>query len=96
MAVTVKQKLQVIPLKYSQVCECEIYQLPIQLIDPCPDPVCRYRGPIKTCLESNQNFLEFEVCKYKIFNNKVLIICKANIEQERRTIDAYRSRPYEY
>lgn len=96
MAMIVKQKLQDIRNEYPQVCKCEINQLPIQLIDSCPDPVCRYRGPISTCLESNQNFLEFEVRKCGVFGNKVLIICKANTKQERRTIDAYRSRSYDY
>lgn len=96
MAMTVKQKLQDIRNEYPQACKCEIHQLPIPLIDSCPDPVCRYRGPIRNCLESNQNFLEFEVRKYGIFDNKILIICKANAKQERHTIDAYRSRPYEY
>lgn len=95
-AMTVKRRLQAIPREYLRVYDCEIYQMPIRLIDPCPDVVCRYRGSIQTCLESNQNFLEFEVRKCEIYGNKAMIICEANADQEHRTIDAYRSRPYVY
>lgn len=49
-----------------------IEQPPIPEIDPTYSPVLRYTGDINTCLDSNQNFLDFESNGYCFIkaNNK--------------------------
>lgn len=72
-------------------CEIKVYQVPIKEIDNCKELVKRYQGEIKVSINSNQNYLNFEVKHYYRDNEYLIIVCKANKEQEQRTIKAYRS-----
>lgn len=73
-------------------CEIKIYQVPIKEIDSCKELVMRYQGEISVSLDSNQNYLDFEVEYYYHDNGYLVVVCKANKEQEQRTINAYRSK----
>lgn len=65
-----------------------IYQESIAEIDSCPDPVHRYTGEVRIALGSNCNYLDYELVSFD--GNRIL--CKANEEQKRKIIDAYRER----
>ena len=56
--------------------------------------VKRYQGEISVSLSSNQNYLDFEVEHYYHDSDYLVIICKANKEQEQKTINSYRSKAY--
>lgn len=71
--------------------EIKIYQMPIKEIDNRKELVMRYQGEISVSLDSNQNYLDFEVEHYYYDNGYLVVVCKANKEQEQRTINAYRS-----
>ena len=72
--------------------EVKVYQVPIKDIDSCKELVMRYQGEISVSLDSNQNYLDFEVEHYYHDNGYLVVVCKANKEQEQRTINAYRSK----
>ena len=75
-------------------CEIKIYQVPIKEIDSCKELVKRYQGEISVSLNSNQNYLNFEVEHYYHDNGYLVVVCKANKEQERKTINVYKSKAY--
>lgn len=72
--------------------EIKVFQVPIKEIDSNTNLVKRYQGEISVALNSNQNYLDFEVEYLYHDNGYLVIICKANKEQERKTINAYRSK----
>lgn len=68
----------------------EIYQTPIKKIDKCNNLVCRQTGSISVLLDSNQNYLDFEI-EYLMENNGLItIVCTANEEQEQKIIDGHK------
>lgn len=69
----------------------KIYQRPIKKIDKCDDLVLRQTGSIDVLINSNQNYLDFEIESLMDDDGRIVVICKANKEQEQRTINAYRS-----
>ena len=73
-------------------CEIKVYQVPIREIDSCKKLVRRYQGEIFVSLNSNQNYLDFEVERFYHDNGYLVVVCKANKEQEQRTINTYRSK----
>lgn len=72
-------------------CELKVYQVPIKEIDSCEELVKRYQGEVSVSLNSNQNYLDFEVENYCYNNEHLVVVCRANKKQEQRTINAYRS-----
>lgn len=74
--------------------EIKVFQVPIKEIDSNTSLVKRYQGEISVALNSNQNYLDFEVEYLYHDNGYLVIICKANKEQEQKTINAYRSKAY--
>lgn len=76
---------------YSE-CEIKVYQSPIEEIDSCEELVKRYQGEISVSLNSNQNYLDFEVENYCHNNGHLVVVCRANKEQEQRIINAHRSK----
>lgn len=72
--------------------EIKVFQVPIKEIENNVGLVRRYQGEISVALNSNQNYLDFEVEYLYHDNGYLVIICKANEKQERRTINAYRSK----
>lgn len=72
-------------------CEIKVYQVPIKEIDSCKELVKRYQGNIKVSVNSNQNYLDFEVKHFYHDNEYLIIVCEANEEQKQRTIKAYRN-----
>lgn len=73
-------------------CEVEVYQVSIKEIDSCEELVKRYQGEVSVSLNSNQNYLDFEVVNYCHHNRCLVVVCEANKEQEQKTINAYRSK----
>lgn len=71
--------------------EIKVYQVPIGKIDSCKELVRRYQGSVEVSVNSNQNYLEFEVLHYYHDDGFLIVICKADEKQEQRTIKAYRS-----
>lgn len=84
---TVKELLE----KQSK-CEIKVYQEPIKEIDSCKELVTRYQGEISVSLNSNQNYLDFEVENYYYDDGDLMIVCKANEEQKERIINSYKGR----
>lgn len=69
----------------------KVYQRPIKKIDKCDDLVHRQTGSVDVLINSNQNYLDFEIEYLMQDDDLIIIVCKANKEQEQRTIDAYKS-----
>jgi hypothetical protein len=65
--------------------------VPIKEIDSCKELVKRYQGEIKVSINSNQNYLDFEVKHFYHDNGYLIVVCEANEEQKQRTIKAYRN-----
>lgn len=84
MGITVKDILRLIPAGTV----VKVYQTPIARIDPCEDPVLRGYADVQTLRESRQNFLDFEAMKIHQDSGLISVLCKANAEQEERTISA--------
>ena len=72
--------------------EIKVFQVPIKEIDNSVGLVKRYQGEISVALNSNQNYLDFEIEYLYHDDGFLVIICKANKEQERKTINAYRNK----
>lgn len=69
----------------------KIYQRPIKKIDRCNDLVLRQTGTVDMLISSNQNYLDFEIEYLMEDEGRIIVVCKANEEQERKTIEAYKS-----
>lgn len=63
----------------------------IEEIDTCKNLVRRYQGNIKTSLESNQNYLDFEVKQFHHNNGVLIIVCEADEIQRQITIKRHRN-----
>lgn len=88
---TVKQLL----LNKMSSSEIKVFQVPIKEIEPnIVGLVKRYEGEVSVALNSNQNYLDFEIEYLYHDDGYLVIICKANKEQERRIVNAYRSKAY--
>lgn len=71
--------------------EIKVFQQPIKEIDGCIAMVKRYQGEIEVALNSNQNYLDFEIENWCYDDGYLVVICKANREQTLKTINAYKS-----
>lgn len=69
----------------------KIYQRPIKKIDKCDGLVHRQTGSVDVLINSNQNYLDFEIEYLMNDDGLIIVVCKANEEQEQRTIEAYKS-----
>lgn len=69
-----------------------VYQVPIKEIDSCSDLVCRQTGTIDVLINSNQNYLDFEIQSVREDHGLIIVVCEANEEQEQKTINAYKSK----
>ena len=67
-----------------------VYQEPIKEIDNCKDLVRRQSGSVDVLINSNQNYLDFEIVNLQDDDGRIVVVCKANKEQEERTIRAYK------
>lgn len=68
----------------------KVYQRPIWKIDHNSNCVHRQTADINTMINSNQNYLDFEIDNLQMDQDLIIVVCKANKEQEERTIRAYR------
>lgn len=68
----------------------KVYQIPIKEIDKCKEPVLRQAGSVNFLINSNQNYLDFEIRNLQSDNGIIVIVCEANDEQRRSTINAYK------
>jgi len=68
-----------------------VYQIPIKEIDKNTSLVRRQSGNVDVLINSNQNYLDFEIVNLQDDNGRIVITCKANKEQARKTIEAYKS-----
>lgn len=82
---TVKEFLQ----KQENNIYIKVYQTPIKKIDSCTALVKRYEGSVLIAVESNVNYLEYDMEYYYTDHEILFIICKPNKEQEMETINAY-------
>ena len=71
--------------------EIKVFQQPIKEIDSCVEMVKRYQGEIIVALNSNQNYLDFEMKNWYHDDGYLVVICQSNKEQVQRTISAYKS-----
>lgn len=69
-----------------------VYQVPIKEIDRCSDLVCRQTGTIDVLINSNQNYLDFEIQSVQEDHGLIIVVCEANKEQKQKTINAYKSK----
>ena len=67
-----------------------IYQTPILEIDKYPDLVHRQTGSIDILINSNQNYLDFEIDNLQNDDGLIVVVCKPNAEQAQRIIDNYK------
>jgi hypothetical protein len=67
----------------------KIMQMPIKKIDKISDPVHRQTALVSELLESNQNYLDFEIAYFLMDDDLLIVVCKAKEEQARKTVDAY-------
>lgn len=68
----------------------KVYQKPIKKIDKCDDLVCRQTGSIDVLLNSNQNYLDFEIEYLMEDDGLIIVVCMANEEQEQKIIDGHK------
>ncbi len=69
----------------------KIYQVPIKEIDKCSDLVHRQTATVDIMINSNQNFLDFNIENLQMDDDLIVVVCKANSEQAAKTIHAYKS-----
>lgn len=69
----------------------KIMQMPIKKIDKSNELVHRQTAPVSELLESNQNYLDFEIRYFLMDEDLLIVVCEANEEQERKTVEAYLS-----
>lgn len=68
----------------------KVYQTPIKAIDKCNDLVHRQTGSVDVLLDSNQNYLDFNLDYALEDDGLIIVVCTANKEQEQRTINAHK------
>ena len=69
-----------------------IYQVPIKEIDKSSALVCRQTADVATLLESNQNFLDFNIENLQMDYDLLCVVCNASDEQAQKIISAYNGR----
>ena len=69
-----------------------VYQTPIKEIDKNTSLVRRQSGSVDVLINSNQNYLDFEIVNLQDDDGRIVITCKANKEQTRKTIEAYKTK----
>ena len=67
-----------------------VYQEPIKEIDIYPDLVCRQTGSVDILINSNQNYLDFEIVNLQYDDGLIIVVCKANEEQKQRIINSHK------
>ena len=67
-----------------------VYQEPIEEIDKYPDLICRQAGSVNVLINSNQNYLDFEISNLQLDDGVIVIICAANEEQKQKIISSYK------
>ena len=82
---TVKDLLETINTETNII----VRQKPISRIDSFCGLVERQRGACGVLLDSNQNYLDYEVLKTESYGDTVEITCKASPAQEIRVINAF-------
>ena len=70
----------------------KVYQEPIKQIDKSGGLVHRQTGSVDVLIDSNQNYLDFDIVNLQYDDGLIIIVCKANKEQEQRTINAYKEK----
>lgn len=70
----------------------KVYQMPIKEIDKCTDLVCRQTGSVDVLINSNQNYLDFEILNLQYDNGLIIVVCEANEEQRQRIINSHKHR----
>lgn len=71
-----------------------IYQEPIMEIDKCSHLVRRQSGSVDMLINSNQNYLDFDIVNLQDDDGRIVIVCRANKEQEQRIIETNKGRHY--
>lgn len=71
--------------------DLKVYQEPIKQIDKNVRLVLRQIGSVNVLLDSNQNYLDFDIVNLQYDDGFIIVVCRANKEQEQKTINAYRS-----
>lgn len=71
--------------------DVRIYQFPIKKIDRSSALVCRQTADVATLLNSNQNYLDFNIENLQMNDDLLCVVCKANDEQSKKIIDSYLS-----
>ena len=66
----------------------KVRQEPITRIDSGKEPVLRQYGEVSVLLGSGQNYLDFEVTRLGQEAGILCVLCKADAEQEARTVAA--------
>lgn len=82
---TVKEFLE----KQDKDINIKVYQPPITEIGGCKELVQRYYGEVWVALNSNRNYLKYNVEHYYHDNGCLVIICVASREQEMEIVNAY-------
>ena len=70
----------------------KIYQEPIKQIDKIGGLVHRQTGNVNMLINSNQNYLDFDIVNLQYDDGLIIVVCKVNKEQEQRTINAYKEK----
>ena len=68
----------------------KVYQTPIKEIDKCNELVLRQTGSTDVLLNSNQNYLDFNLDYALEDDGLIIVVCTANKEQEQRIIDTHK------
>lgn len=71
--------------------DVRVYQFPIKKIDRSSALVCRQTADVDTLLNSNQNYLDFNIENLQMNDDLLCVVCKANDEQSKKIIDSYLS-----
>lgn len=71
--------------------DVRVYQFPIKKIDRSSALVCRQTADVATLLNSNQNYLDFNIENLQMNDDLLCVVCKANDEQSKKIIDSYLS-----
>ena len=69
-----------------------VYQKPIKEIDKYPDLICRQTGSVDVLINSNQNYLNFEILNVQYDDGLIIIVCEANEKQKQRIINSHKYR----
>ena len=69
--------------------DVKVYQVPIKEIDRSSALVCRQIADVATLLDSNQNYLDFNIVNLQMDDDLPCVVCKADDEQSKKTIGAH-------